>query len=82
MLLNFNIFSIRKLEINLRIYIDFISATFSAGVLLISLSVMFFGVYYLRGMLNFGQFYITLRVFIFSILILIFRPNIFSLILG
>lgn len=75
-------FSIRKLEVNLSVYLDFISTTFASGVLLISLSVMFFGVYYLKGILNFSQFYITLGVFILSMLTLIFRPNIFSLILG
>ena len=82
MLINFNIFTIRKLEINLRIYVDFISRTFAARVLLISLSVIFFSSYYLIGIPNYGQFYITLIIFIFSILTLIFRPNIFSLILG
>lgn len=81
-LINFNMFSIRKLEVNLSVYLDFISTTFASGVLLISLSVMFFGVYYLKGILNFSQFYITLGVFILSMLTLIFRPNIFSLILG
>ena len=46
-LINFNIFTIRKLEVNLRIYVDFISRVFAASVLLISLSVMFFSSYYL-----------------------------------
>ena len=82
MLINFNMFTIRKLEINLRIYVDFISRTFAARVLLISLSVIFFSSYYLIGIPNYGQFYITLIIFVFSILILIFSPNIFSLILG
>ena len=81
-LINFNIFTIRKLEVNLRIYVDFISRVFAASVLLISLSVMFFSSYYLIGIPNYGQFYITLLTFVFSILVLIFSPNMFSLILG
>lgn len=61
---------------------DTISSLFGFAVVLISTRVYLFSRYYVKGMANYTAFHLVLLVFIFSILILIFSPNIFRLILG
>lgn len=43
---------------------------------------MFFRHYYLRGIARYTQFHLTLATFILSMIVLIFRPNIISIIIG
>lgn len=63
-------------------FFDFFSFFFSAVVLGISSCIFLFGQYYIDGDIKQKGFCILLLGFVMSILLLIFSPNIFSLILG
>ena len=62
--------------------VDFTSLAFRLTVALISISVFIFRSYYVCGIPNYTSFHLILFVFVLSILILIFSPNVISLILG
>lgn len=78
----FEIWALRKSPISLTLFFDLVSLIFAASVLLISLSVIFFRHYYLRGMAGYTQFHLTLATFILSIVVLIFSPNMVRMIIG
>ena len=77
-----DIWALGKTQISLTLFLDLVSLIFACSVLLISLSVIFFRHYYLRGIQSYTQFHLTLATFIISIIILIFSPNIVSMIIG
>ena len=81
-IINLSVWEMSKLDIRITMYLDFIASRFLITVLLISLAVRFFSAYYLQGILNSRQFHITLGVFVLSIIILITRPNLISLMIG
>lgn len=80
--INLSLWELSKLDVSLSLYLDFIASRFLVTVLLIALSVKFFSAYYLQGIVLSAQFHITLGVFVLSILALILRPNLITLILG
>jgi len=69
-------------SLSFSMFIDLVRALFRLTVLIISLSVYLFSCYYVDGIKGYRRFHAILLVFIGSILLLIFRPRIFSLILG
>jgi len=81
-LVNLRVWSWGKTEVTLTCYFDLIRVVFATAVLLISFSVMLFSGYYLNSRPSANQFHLTLLVFIFSILLLIFSPRLVRLMLG
>lgn len=61
---------------------DFISLYFIRLVSLVSGSVIIFRTSYIRGEVFFGRFIGLVLSFIASIFLLVFRPNLISLLLG
>ena len=76
------VWSLGKTSIIFSAFSDFSATMFRLTVLLIAIRVFRFSVYYVQGTPNFSAFHLILLTFVTSILILIFSPNIFSLILG
>ena len=81
-IINLNLWELSKIDISLRLYLDFMATRFLLTVLLIALSVKFFRRYYLQGIILSAQFHTTLGVFILSMLTLIVRPNFITLMIG
>lgn len=71
-----------NLTFQIPIILDFISVIFSLTVLLIASVVFSFGKYYIPLHYSTGRFRVVLYLFVFSILILIFIPNLVFLIIG
>jgi len=76
------VWSLGKTSIMFSAFSDFSATMFRLTVLLIAIRVFRFSAYYVQGTPNFSAFHLILLTFVMSILILIFSPNIFSLILG
>merc|ERR1711862_1004979 len=82
LLISVEIWSLRSAAISFSVLVDFASLVFSITVALISMRVFVYSSYYVIGIANYTAFHFILFVFVLSILTLIFRPNIISLILG
>lgn len=76
------IVAVSRTRITLSLVVDFISTLFLFSVTLISVRVYWFSSYYVQGMPAYNQFHLILAIFVISMLVLILRPNLFSLILG
>ena len=76
------IVAVSRSRITLSLVVDFISTLFLFSVTLIAVRVYLFSSYYVQGMPAYNQFHLILSIFVISILVLILRPNLFSLILG
>lgn len=76
------IVAVSRSRITLSLVVDFISTLFLFSVTLIAVRVYLFSSYYVQGMPAYNQFHLILAIFVISILVLILRPNLFSLILG
>ena len=74
--------AVGRTRLSFSVYVDLIRLLFRLTVLTISLSVYLFSCYYVDGIKGYTRFHAILLVFILSMLLLIFRPSIFSLILG
>lgn len=61
---------------------DWVSLLFLRVVSLISIFIIIYSLYYMEGEVNNARFIFVLFSFVFSIFLLIIRPNIISLILG
>ncbi len=70
------------LRIRVPLIIDVYSVRFLISVLLISASVLTFSYSYIRKEKFFTRFHLLVFAFIFSIVLLIFRPNLISLLIG
>lgn len=80
--LELNLFKILRIKVRLPLIFDFISLRFRMTVLVISSSVLFFSKFYMKTEKHFIRFHLLVCTFIFSMLVLIFSPNLVSLILG
>ena len=76
------VWAVSRASLSFSVYVDLMRALFGLTVLTISLSVFFFSCYYVDGLKGYSRFHAILLVFIASMLLLIFSPNIFRLILG
>ena len=69
-------------RVSFSLIVDFISTVFLFSVTLIAVRVYLFSLYYVKRIPGYNQFHLVLSIFVISMLILILRPNLFSLILG
>jgi len=62
--------------------LDFIRIIFVFSVSLISILILVYRFYYIRGDFQFYRFYVLVVLFIMSIIIIIIRPSLFRVLLG
>ena len=82
LLLEFRVLRVFSLKIKFLVLIDMISLLFGLTVAIITLRVLFFSNSYIIKDKTFIGFHIILLLFVLSILLLIFRPNLISGIIG
>lgn len=80
--IEWEIYSINRTSFVIRIIFDWKSFAFLATVSIISAFIIVYRKYYIAGEKNFTRFMYILLAFVGSIILLIIRPNILSLILG
>ena len=64
------------------IWVDWISIYFIGSVLVIRRRVVLFSFYYIKNTYHYTRFVLLVIIFVFSIILLIIRPRVFSIILG
>nr|UNZ93972.1 NADH dehydrogenase subunit 5 [Lepas anatifera] len=79
---NWNLFSWGSSMVDFTLLLDWVSFTFISFVLLISGSVFYYSGEYMEGELNMPRFILLLLAFVTSMGLLIFSPNLISLLLG
>lgn len=82
LLIEWEIISFNSIRIIMSILLDWISLLFIIFVLLISSVVIFYRKRYISSELNLSRFIILVLLFVFSIILLIIRPNIIRILLG
>nr|YP_010341085.1 NADH dehydrogenase subunit 5 [Lepas anatifera]UNZ93959.1 NADH dehydrogenase subunit 5 [Lepas anatifera] len=80
--LNWNLFTWGSSMVDFTLLLDWVSFTFISFVLLISGSVFYYSGEYMEGELNMPRFILLLLAFVTSMGLLIFSPNLISLLLG
>lgn len=80
--LEWEIISFNSIRIVIRILLDWISLLFIIFVSLISSVVIYYRKRYISSELNLNRFIILVLLFVFSIILLIIRPNIIRILLG
>lgn len=81
--LSWPLVSLKTLVFEIIIFVDYVRVVFSSTVIVIFLNVIYFRKnFYMSKRKNFFRFHRLVYVFVLSMLLLIFRPNLFSLILG
>lgn len=80
--IEWEIVSLSSCSIVITFLFDWISLIFISFVLLISSLVIFYRKEYILGDYNINRFIIIVLLFVFSIIILIIRPNLISILLG
>lgn len=80
--LEWELLSLNSSSIVIGVLFDWISLIFIRFVLFISSIVLFYRNQYIEGDLNINRFIILVLIFVFSIILLIIRPNLISILLG
>lgn len=81
--LSWSLVRLKTLVFEIIIFVDYIRIVFCSTVIIIFLNVIYFRKnFYIAKRKNFTRFHLLVYIFVLSILILIFRPNLFSLIVG
>nr|YP_588090.1 NADH dehydrogenase subunit 5 [Coreana raphaelis]AAY89309.1 NADH dehydrogenase subunit 5 [Coreana raphaelis] len=80
--LEWEIISFNSINILMSILLDWMSLFFIMFVCLISSSVIYYSMSYMKSELNLMRFIILVLLFVFSMLLLIISPNIISIFLG
>nr|YP_009699978.1 NADH dehydrogenase subunit 5 [Dermestes tessellatocollis]QEK77724.1 NADH dehydrogenase subunit 5 [Dermestes tessellatocollis]QIA46727.1 NADH dehydrogenase subunit 5 [Dermestes maculatus] len=81
-MLEFSFFSFNSLSIMMTLLLDWKSLLFSSFVFFISSMVIFYSDEYMHGDLNLNRFIILVSLFVCSMMLLIFSPNLISILLG
>nr|YP_010032717.1 NADH dehydrogenase subunit 5 [Dermestes lardarius]QOW08038.1 NADH dehydrogenase subunit 5 [Dermestes lardarius] len=81
-LLEFSFFSFNSCSIMMTLLFDWKSLLFSSFVFFISSMVVFYSDEYMHGDLNLNRFIILVSLFVCSMMLLIFSPNLISILLG
>lgn len=81
-MLEFSFFSFNSCSIIITLLFDWKSLLFSRFVFFISSIVVFYRDEYIHGDLNLNRFIILVSLFVCSIILLIFRPNLIRILLG
>lgn len=82
LMLEWLIYSVNSINIEIFLFLDWISLIFVRVVILISSIVMFYRVYYIHRDRHISRFYILVFIFIVSIILMIVRPNLVRILLG
>nr|YP_010117217.1 NADH dehydrogenase subunit 5 [Ypthima baldus]QPM99443.1 NADH dehydrogenase subunit 5 [Ypthima baldus] len=82
MFLKWEIISFNSMNLVMSMLLDSISLSFMMFVSLISSSVIYYSKSYMSSELNLNRFVILVLLFVFSMILLIIKPNIISIILG
>nr|QUB07014.1 NADH dehydrogenase subunit 5 [Cassidinae sp. N35] len=82
MILEFVILNINSSSISMILFIDWISLIFSSFVILICLSVLIYSYEYMGMEKNLSRFINLVLLFLFSMILLIYSPNLISILLG
>lgn len=82
LILEFEILSFNSNIICMSVLFDWISLLFMRFVLYISSMVIFYSDEYIEGDLNINRFILLVFIFVASIIFLIIRPNLISILLG
>lgn len=80
--IEWEIISLNSTRIVITFLFDWISLLFISFVLFISSLVIFYSEEYIHGDINIDRFIILVLLFVFSIIILIIRPNLIRILLG
>nr|AOY39533.1 NADH dehydrogenase subunit 5 [Euplatypus sp. BMNH 1040069] len=80
--LEFNLFSMNSMSLIYSLLFDWISFLFMSFVFLISGSVILYSDKYMEGEKNLSRFIYLVLLFILSMMLLIFSPNLISILLG
>nr|YP_010490429.1 NADH dehydrogenase subunit 5 [Poecilasma litum]UWM12915.1 NADH dehydrogenase subunit 5 [Poecilasma litum] len=80
--LSWSLFTWGSSDVTFTFLFDWVSFSFTSFVLLISGSVFFYSGEYMEGELNISRFIFLMIAFVSSMGLLIFSPNLFSLLLG
>nr|AFQ62335.1 NADH dehydrogenase subunit 5 [Dermestes peruvianus] len=81
-MLEFSFFSFNSCSIMMTLLFDWKSLLFSSFVFFISSMVVFYSDEYMHGDLNLNRFIILVSLFVCSMMLLIFSPNLISILLG
>lgn len=82
LILEWLIYSINSINLEIFLFFDWISLVFVRVVILISSMVMIYRVYYIYGDLNITRFYLLVFMFIVSMILIIVRPNLVRILFG
>nr|YP_009057593.1 NADH dehydrogenase subunit 5 [Gononemertes parasita]AGZ63893.1 NADH dehydrogenase subunit 5 [Gononemertes parasita] len=82
LVVDWELFSFCGVDFKLSILLDWISLSFSGVVIFISVMVVFFSYYYMFGDFFLFRFILLVFFFVFSMLVVIFIPNLIALLLG
>lgn len=80
--IEWEVVSINSLNVVITLLFDWISLVFISFVLLISSLVIYYRKEYMAGDYNINRFIILVLIFVFSIMLLIIRPNLIRILLG
>nr|AMA06653.1 NADH dehydrogenase subunit 5 [Cryptolaemus montrouzieri] len=78
----FSLFKINKVWVEMSILLDGMSLLFMSFVLFISSMVIFYSEKYMMGKINFNRFILLVVLFVLSMMLLIIKPNLISILLG
>jgi NADH-ubiquinone oxidoreductase chain 5 len=76
------LFSLNRRIVVFLMFFDWITLIFISFVLLISSLVIYYSKDYILGDLNINRFILLVLLFVFSIIMLIIRPNLIRILLG
>nr|QCS38549.1 NADH dehydrogenase subunit 5 [Halice sp. JL-2018] len=80
--IEWEIFSLSGVHITVSLIFDSMSCIFLSVVILISISILYYSIYYMSGDKSVLRFILLMLFFIGSMIILIISPNLISLLLG
>nr|SPP23479.1 NADH dehydrogenase subunit 5 [Lamproptera meges] len=80
--LEWEVISFNSMSIVMSILLDWMSLLFMMFVSMISSSVIFYSMSYMKSELNLNRFIILVLLFVFSMILLIISPNMISIFLG
>nr|ATL63090.1 NADH dehydrogenase subunit 5 [Cassida circumdata] len=82
MILEFTILNLNSSNISMIMIFDWISLIFSSFVVLITMSVLFYSYEYMKLDINIDRFVNLVILFLLSMILMIFSPNLISILLG
>lgn len=75
-------FNLNSLNIEIVVLVDWVTSLFIRVVLLISSIIILYRIVYIENDKNINRFILLLRLFIFSMILIIIRPNLVRILFG